>query len=235
MLSTPLQEGPGYPVDARLRPTGSYGPLVVTRKSWLDYYTQKADIWEIQALIRMRCVAGHRVLGGSIEEDAQSICFQARDPRSVWERLCHLRQRMQRERAEEREGAIDIKLGEGGLVDLEFLVQGIQMTEGYRDDALRARSVREGLEPALACLGLDPVGIREQVQAFRSLRALEHRVRLHTNQVSSRLPQRVFDEMSACGLWPPTSEESRVGDWQDLLILRRRVRSAFRLCCPDAS
>ncbi len=234
MLSTPLQEGPGYPVDARLRPTGSYGPLVVTRRSWLEYYTQKADLWEIQALIRMRCVAGHRVLGCSIEEDAQSICFQSRDPRTVWERLCHLRQRMQRERAEEREGAIDIKLGEGGLVDLEFMVQGIQMTEGHRDESLRVRSVREGLEPALEHLDLEPAAKREQVLAFRSLRALEHRLRLHTNQALSRLPQRVFEEMKVSGLWPPVSEDTRLDDWQDLLILRRRVRSGFRLCCPDA-
>jgi glutamate-ammonia-ligase adenylyltransferase len=234
MLSTPLQEGPGYPVDARLRPTGSYGPLVVTRRSWLEYYTQKADLWEIQALIRMRCVAGDAALGRSIEEDARSICFQARNPRSVWERLCHLRQRMLRERADEREGAIDIKLGEGGLVDLEFMVQGTQLTEGYRNEALRVRSVREGLEPALACLGLDFAAARELVLAFRVLRAIEHRLRLHTNQASSRLPERIFEEMQSAGLWPPASGETRVEDWQDLLVLRRRVRSAFCLCCPEA-
>jgi glutamate-ammonia-ligase adenylyltransferase len=234
MLSTPLQEGPGYPVDARLRPTGSYGPLVVTRRSWLEYYTRKADLWEIQALIRMRCVAGNSALGRAIEDDAQSICFGARDARSVWERLCHLRERMLRERAEERDDAIDIKLGEGGLADLEFLVQGIQMTEGFRDESLRVRSVREGLEPALAHLGLAPSDVREQVLAFCSLRALEHRLRLHTNQASSRFQQGVFEEMKANGLWPPSAEETRLDDWQDLLVLRRRVRSAFRLCCPDA-
>lgn len=233
MLSTPLQEGPGYPVDARLRPTGSYGPLVVTRKSWLDYYTRQADLWEIQALIRMSCVAGHQGLGEAIEKDARSICFRERDPRAVWERLCHLRQRMQRERAEEREGAVDIKLGEGGLTDFEFLVQGTQMTEGFRGEGLRARSVREGIEPVLASLHLPAATAREQVSAFRTLRALEHRLRLHTGQVSSRLQPWVLDEMKACGLWPPSSEETRILDWQDLLALRRRVRSLFRTCCPE--
>jgi glutamate-ammonia-ligase adenylyltransferase len=141
---------------------------------------------------------------------------------------------MLRERAEERDDAIDIKLGEGGLADLEFLVQGIQMTEGFRDESLRVRSVREGLEPALAHLGLAPSDVREQVLAFCSLRALEHRLRLHTNQASSRFQQGVFEEMKANGLWPPSAEETRLDDWQDLLVLRRRVRSAFRLCCPDA-
>ncbi|MCF8030195.1 MAG: hypothetical protein K9K39_04820, partial [Desulfohalobiaceae bacterium] len=56
MLSTPLQEGPGYSVDAELRPSGSYGPLAVTRKSWEKYYAHEADIWEIQALLRLRAV-----------------------------------------------------------------------------------------------------------------------------------------------------------------------------------
>jgi glutamate-ammonia-ligase adenylyltransferase len=234
MLSTPLQEGPGYPVDARLRPTGTYGPLVVTRKSWLEYYTRTADLWEIQALLRMRCVAGDPALGQWIEEKARSICFQERDPQAVWERLCHLRLRMQRERAEEKEGAVDIKLGEGGLVDLEFLVQGVQMTQGHEDQALRTRSVREALAPALGRVGLTSSGVEELTAAFESLRALEHALRLHTNQSSSRLQESVFGELRAGGLWPPLSLETRVDEWQDLLVLRRRVRNGFRLCCPDA-
>ena len=63
MLYTPLQEGPGYPMDVRLRPTGTHGPLVVTRKSWLEYYEAQADIWEIQALLRIRHIAGDPELG----------------------------------------------------------------------------------------------------------------------------------------------------------------------------
>jgi glutamate-ammonia-ligase adenylyltransferase len=140
---------------------------------------------------------------------------------------------MQRERAEEREGAVDIKLGEGGLTDFEFLVQGTQMTEGFRDDGLRARSVREGIEPVLARLDLPPATVREQVSAFRTLRALEHRLRLHTGQASSRLQPWILDEMKAGGLWPPSSEETRTLEWQDLLVLRRRVRALFRSRCPD--
>ncbi|MCU0587602.1 MAG: bifunctional [glutamate--ammonia ligase]-adenylyl-L-tyrosine phosphorylase/[glutamate--ammonia-ligase] adenylyltransferase [Syntrophobacteraceae bacterium] len=233
MLSTPLQEGPGYPVDARLRPTGTYGPLVVTRGSWLEYYMHQADLWEIQALIRMRCVAGHAALGRAIEDDARRICYQERDPRAVWERLCHLRQRMQRERADEREGAVDIKLGEGGLTDFEFLVQGIQMTQGFRQEALRARSVRDALEPALACLDPAPAVIRDAVLAFRTLRALEHRLRLHSGQASSRIQESTFMEMKASGHWPPSPEETRLEEWQDLLVMRRRVRALFRSCCPE--
>ena len=232
MLSTPLQEGPGYAVDARLRPTGSYGPLVVTRKSWLDYYTRQADLWEIQALIRMSCVAGRRSLGEAVEKDAQAICFRERDPGPVWKRLCHLRQRMQHERADERGGAVDIKLGEGGLTDFEFLIQGLQLTEGFQHEPLRVRSVREAMEPALLLLGLSPAAVREHAAEFRTLRALEHRLRLYTGQASSRLQPWILNEMKAGGLWSP-SAETRLQEWEDLPALRRRVRNLFRSRCPE--
>jgi glutamate-ammonia-ligase adenylyltransferase len=95
MLSIPLQEGPGYPMDARMRPTGTHGPLVVTRKSWLEYYVDQADIWEIQALLRVRHIAGDPELGRWIEDKAWEICYRQRSPESVWPRICHLRDRME--------------------------------------------------------------------------------------------------------------------------------------------
>ncbi len=123
MLCTPLQEGPGYPMDVRLRPTGTHGPLVVTRKSWLEYYETRADIWEIQALLRIRRVAGDPELGHWIEDKAKEICCKKRSLESVWPRLRHLRNRMEKERAAETETEIDLKLGMGGLADVEFMVQ----------------------------------------------------------------------------------------------------------------
>ena len=80
MLSTPLHEGPGYAVDARLRPTGNYGPLIVTRSSWLDYYLHQADLWEMQALLRVRNVAGNRQLGSWIEDEGPGNLLPAKRP-----------------------------------------------------------------------------------------------------------------------------------------------------------
>ena len=92
MLYTPLQEGPGYPMDAQLRPSGTHGPLVVTRKSWLEYYEAQADIWEIQALLRIRHIAGDPELGQWIEDKAGKSAA-GKDPlESVWPRICHLRE-----------------------------------------------------------------------------------------------------------------------------------------------
>jgi glutamate-ammonia-ligase adenylyltransferase len=233
MLTTPLQEGAGYAVDARLRPTGNYGPLIVTRRAWLEYYTKEADIWEIQALLRVRAVAGDAHLGRWIEEKASEICYGERDHAAVWSRLCHLRHRMQRERSEEKDDAIDLKLGPGGLADLEFLVQGRLLTEGHRSAAVRNRSVRAGLEGVLETIPDLDIPPREAKRAFDTLRSLEHRLRIHNNLTSSRFTPDQFELLRTSGLWPPAGEGSAIEDWQDLLRLRRRVRSLLHYFCPD--
>ncbi|MGO9690994.1 MAG: hypothetical protein ACLP2X_21030 [Syntrophobacteraceae bacterium] len=254
MLSTPLQEGPGYPMDARMRPTGTHGPLVVTRKSWLEHYVAQADIWEIQALLRIRHIAGDPELGRWIEDKAWEICYRQRPPESVWPRICHLRDRMEKERAAESEEEIDLKLGMGGLADIEFLIQGQLLVGGlnagrertelppsynnlptsggrFADGRSVRRTVREFLKdfPQLHPGG---AGSDEINSVFCALRALDHRVRLHTNSNAGKLDSRHFETMVLLGLWPPHFDGSSIETWQDVLRLRREVRGAFRRFCP---
>ncbi len=232
MLSMPLEDGPGYAVDARLRPTGTYGPLVVTRKSWLEYYSAQADIWEIQALLRARPVAGDPGLGGSIEQRARQICFSQRSPVDVWPRICHLRDRMEKERGEEGEGQIDLKVGMGSLADIEFIVQGCLLVEGRMPPA-PWRSVREAVGGFLKEVP-EAAGIAGEAKAaFGSLRALVHRLDLFTNSSSGRLDECGFKAMTALGLWPPRFDGNSIRTWEDLQRLRREVRSVFRNFCQS--
>ncbi len=214
MLQVPLADGPGYPMDVRLRPTGTHGTARGdVGDSWLEYYGT-ADIWEIQALLRLRHVAGDDGLGRWIEGRAARICSAPRFAESVWPRICHLRGRMERERAAESAGEIDLKLGIGGLADIEFIVQGQLLTSGRV-----GRSVRQMAEKKLSA-------------AFRALRALDHRVRLHTNSTSAKLDEPRFDAMISLGLWPPRTDGDLIETWEDILRLRREVRAAFREFCP---
>ncbi|MGQ9670328.1 MAG: hypothetical protein ACUVWY_09205 [Desulfosoma sp.] len=234
MLSTPLQEGPGYEVDARLRPTGSYGPLVVTRTNWQDYYTHKADIWEIQALLRFRFVAGDPVLGMNLERAVQHLCFQERTDAMVWPRLCQLRRRMEVERTAERDDAVDIKLGVGGLGDLEFLIQGVQLIHGHENLALRQGSTAALLTEALAHVPDGPRASVEMLEAFHGLRVLERRWHLMTNRPGSLVTKQHFLQMTRLGLWPASAESRRLETWEDLLAVRRRIRRLFQSLCEEA-
>jgi glutamate-ammonia-ligase adenylyltransferase len=234
MLSTPLQEGPGYNVDARLRPTGSYGPLAVTRSTWEDYYAKKADIWEIQALLRFRPIAGDARLGSELQRMGRSFCFQKRDPETVWPRLCSLRKRMEEERAAEREDAVDIKLGPGGLVDLEFLTQGVQLLHGHENPALREGSTKALLAEALPHVPGGDRALPEMLEAFSAFKNLEHRAHLMSHRPGSLLSYNQFRELTSLSLWPAGAESRRIQTWEDLLAVRRRVRRFFNGVCGRA-
>ncbi|MGC9197257.1 MAG: hypothetical protein ACP5IL_17685, partial [Syntrophobacteraceae bacterium] len=229
MLQVPLAEGPGYPMDVRLRPTGTHGPLAVTEKSWLEYY-KKADIWEIQALLRLRHIAGNDCLGRQLEKNSVHICSAPRSAESVWPRICHLRGRMERERAAEGGGEIDLKLGFGGLSDVEFIVQGLLLTGVLPVASLAGRPVRQIVE--LFSKSDPRPGAQKLATLFRALRALDHRVRLHKNSSSAKLDQSSFEAMVSLGLWPPRDDGHWIESWQDVLHLRRQIRAVFSLFCP---
>lgn len=231
MLNIPLHEGPGYSADARLRPTGTYGPLVVTSESWLDYYRNHADIWEIQALLRARHVAGDESVGHWIEDQAKGICYSGRSPDEVWPRICHLRERMEKERSEETETLVNLKLGMGGLADIEFIAQGMLLVKGDREISETSRSVRKTVRNILPYLP-EMTGRAEIIDnSFRTLRALDHRLRLYTNSSSGKMGKPHLEAMAALGLWPPQSDGGLVETWPDLLRARRDVRSIFKVFC----
>ncbi len=123
-LRMPLQEGPGYEVDARLRPTGNYGPLIVTLRRWEEYYRDEADIWEIQSLLKLRPIAGNLSLSDKIKRLKFHFCSQNFDKKLVWQKISHMRERIVKERSEELSHVVDIKTGRGGLIDLEFFCAG---------------------------------------------------------------------------------------------------------------
>ena len=139
---------------------------------------------------------------------------------------------MQLERSEEKGDQIDLKLGFGGLTDLEFLAQGMALTDGHELPSLRVRSVRSTLRSLLENVPQLQDSALEVMTAFETLRSLEHRLRLHTNLASSRLSPPGFETLKKLRLWPPRHDGSPIEDWQDLLRLRRSVRSALQRFCP---
>lgn len=231
MLSTPLQEGPGYQVDTALRPTGNYGPLVVTEARWGGYYAAEADIWEMQSLLRMRHVAGNQDLGGQLEDQAKAFCYQSRSPDQVWPRLCHLRQRMEQERSQESADRLNIKLGFGGAADLEFLVQGQQLLAGFENTSLQGRHTLSLLPSALEQLGLASDERTYFTQALQTLYKLEMRLQLLGNQAGGRISRQQLEDLKTWGLWPPAGLADPPESWEELVHLRRKIRSLWTSIC----
>jgi glutamate-ammonia-ligase adenylyltransferase len=179
LVGTPHDEGPGYELDTRLRPSGNQGLLVVSLDGFARYQEQRSESWERQALVKARACAGHGELGRRVISVARQAAYEREPPEA--ERIHHLRVRMERELGAERleRGAAryDLKVGRGGIVDIEFATQWLQMRHG-RDVRVRTTETEAALSALETCGYLEPTLAEALRDGWRFLRRLEQRVRI---------------------------------------------------------
>ena len=181
-------EGTLWPVDAGLRPEGRSGPLVRTLASHLAYYETWAKTWEFQALLKARPVAGDTELGEAYVAAVRPLIWRAADRDGFVDEVRSMRRRVERHI---RPGESDrqLKLGPGGLRDVEFAVQLLQLVHGRTDETLRSGTTLTALA-ALTKGGY--VGRTDGAvldEAYRFLRTLEHRIQLERLRRAHVVPQ----------------------------------------------
>ncbi|MGW4232865.1 bifunctional [glutamine synthetase] adenylyltransferase/[glutamine synthetase]-adenylyl-L-tyrosine phosphorylase [Streptomyces sp. NPDC004980] len=181
-------EGTIWPVDANLRPEGRNGPLVRTLSSHLAYYQRWAKTWEFQALLKARPVAGDPELGAEYVEAVSPLVWQAADRENFVGDVQQMRRRVVDNIPVDRVDR-ELKLGPGGLRDVEFAVQLLQLVHGRSDSTLRSGSTLTALR-ALADGGY--VGRADAAQlddAYRFLRSMEHRIQLYRLRRTHLVPE----------------------------------------------
>ncbi|MET9249043.1 bifunctional [glutamine synthetase] adenylyltransferase/[glutamine synthetase]-adenylyl-L-tyrosine phosphorylase [Nonomuraea sp. NPDC003709] len=175
--SATTSEGSLWEVDAGLRPEGRSGPLVRTLGSHLAYYRRWAKTWEFQALLKARPVAGDMELGSAYVEAVNDLVWTAATREHFVEDVQAMRRRV--EAHVRAEGDRQLKLGPGGLRDIEFAVQLLQLVHGRLDPLLRRRATL----PALAALSRGGYVGRDDsrglAEAYSYLRQIEHLLQLH--------------------------------------------------------
>src|SRR5580698_10558915 len=181
-------EGAIFPVDPNLRPEGRQGPLVRTRASHLAYYDRWAKTWEFQALLKARPAAGDRDLGRCYMDVIAPMVWTAAERENFVEDVQAMRRRVERTLPPDQ-APREIKLGPGGLRDIEFAVQLLQLVHGRTDETLRSPSTL----PALAALAQGGYVAREDAhdlaQAYRFLRQVEHLLQLYRLSRTHTLPE----------------------------------------------
>ncbi|NGO09554.1 bifunctional [glutamine synthetase] adenylyltransferase/[glutamine synthetase]-adenylyl-L-tyrosine phosphorylase [Streptomyces sp. HC44] len=185
-------EGSIWPVDANLRPEGRNGPLVRSLSSHLAYYQRWAKTWEFQALLKARPVAGDIELGEEYVATLAPLVWQAAERENFVPDVQKMRRRVV-ENIPASEIERELKLGPGGLRDVEFAVQLLQLVHGRADTSLRSRTTLEALK-ALAAGGY--VGRVDAVQldeAYRFLRSMEHRIQLYRLRRTHLVPENDAD------------------------------------------
>ncbi|MGO4634803.1 bifunctional [glutamine synthetase] adenylyltransferase/[glutamine synthetase]-adenylyl-L-tyrosine phosphorylase [Streptomyces sp. 2RAF24] len=181
-------EGTIWPVDANLRPEGRNGPLVRTLSSHLAYYQRWAKTWEFQALLKARPVAGDPELGAAYIDAVSPLVWHAAERENFVPDVQKMRRRVV-DNIPVAQVERELKLGPGGLRDVEFAVQLLQLVHGRSDATLHSGSTLEALA-ALAAGGY--VGRADAAQlddAYRFLRAMEHRIQLYRLRRTHLVPE----------------------------------------------
>jgi glutamate-ammonia-ligase adenylyltransferase len=187
LCSASTAAGSLWQVDPALRPEGKAGPLVRTVASHRSYYERWAKTWEFQALLKARPAAGDVDVGRAYCDAVLPMVWQASSRENFVDDVQAMRRRVE-QHIPPAEAERQLKLGAGGLRDVEFSVQLLQLVHGRADDALRSRSTLE----ALAALAAGGYVARDHAAtlsaAYRYLRALEHRIQLHRLRRTHLMP-----------------------------------------------
>ncbi len=193
LLQTHTTEGFCYEIDARLRPSGNQGPLVTSFDSFRAYHASHAQLWERQALLRARPVAGDPSLGNEYEGLRRDILARGVS-RDAIDEIRRIRSRMEKELARESPGRHDFKTGRGGMLDVENVVQLMQLRHVLDAPALLDPDRTEIQIDRLRRLGVlseaDAIALRD---GWGFLQRLSSRLRVVENRAISDLDEEQGD------------------------------------------
>jgi glutamate-ammonia-ligase adenylyltransferase len=159
-----------------------------------DYYQHRGQLWERQALLRARPVAGDSMLAQQVMQVIETFIYEAPIDSVMLEKISAMRQRIEHERTKEGEGRWDIKVGRGGLVDIEFLVQSHQLRFGPSQPTLRVTSTWEGLE-TLEREGYLRASVAQRLRdAYGFLRRIESALRIVDDRSINTIPDDQADQ-----------------------------------------
>ena len=189
--------GIAFAVDLRLRP-GSKGSGFASGVDALErYYQEHGDLWERQSLTRARLVAGDRALARRVRRTLRRLVYGAPLPEGALKEIRDVRRRMEVELGKETRGRWHVKLGHGGLVDVEFLAQGLELVHGAAHPEARQAATTAALR-GLARAGALPVATAEAlIEHYRFLRRVSTALRLlgarptDTLELAGPMPARV--------------------------------------------
>jgi glutamate-ammonia-ligase adenylyltransferase len=163
-----------FEVDTRLRPSGNAGPLVTKLSSFTAYQTQQAWTWEHMALTRARVLSGDKNLSAKVIQAVEDILRAPREPQKLFQDVIEMRARLRQHQPQA--GPFDIRRGDGGLVDIEFIAQALQLRHGATHGSLLGPRELPRLLADLAALNiLSPSayeGLQGAAESYLALRQI---------------------------------------------------------------
>ena len=226
-IMAPAAEPPLWEVDANLRPEGKDGPLVRTVESYVRYYKRWAENWEFQALLKARPIAGSAHLGEKYARAIEPFVWESAARDSFVESVQAMRARVT-DNIPAAQLERQIKLGPGGLRDVEFTVQLLQLVHGRTDPAVRTKSTLDSLAALTRASYISRADTEAFSRDYKKLRLLEHRIQLMHLRRTHLMPDRAGEQRALARSLVPAermgtlSAEQMLKAWQKL---KRNVRS----------
>ncbi len=223
----PAPEPALWEVDANLRPEGKDGPLVRTVESYVQYYKRWAENWEFQALLKARSIAGSARLGVRYARAIDPFVWESAARDSFVESVQAMRARVT-DNIPAHQVERQIKLGPGGLRDIEFTVQLLQLVHGRTDPAVRTKSTVDSLAALTAVSYISRTDAEAFSRDYKKLRVLEHRIQLQQLRRTHLMPEKDAEQRAlARSILSPErngtlSAEQMLKAWQKI---KRNVRS----------
>ena len=188
IMTTPTEDGIVFRTDADLRPEGRSGPLTRTIDSYASYYEGWAQTWEFQALLKARPVAGDAILGDRFLALTRPYVWPTVLPADALREIRAMKERSedvtQRKGLTERE----LKRGRGGIRDIEFAVQVLQLVHGRHDESVRSPNTLDALRAMSSAGYVEAADAVRLDDAYRFLRTVEHRLQLYDEQQTHTIP-----------------------------------------------
>jgi len=188
-LSEITADGNVFRVDMRLRPFGNDGPLATSIESTLDYYMRYGQTWERQALIKARVCAGDMELGARFLERARPFAYPRYFDDDMLEDVRNTKAQMEAQVARRGQTHHEVKLGRGGIRDIEFTVQMLQMLNGGRIEELRTTNTLEALRLLGETARIKPFEAQTLASNYVFLRQVEHRLQIEGSRQVHCLPE----------------------------------------------
>lgn len=192
-VSEATREGFVFRVDMRLRPFGKIGPLATAFEQVLDYYIDHGRAWERQALIKARPCAGDLGLGTALLERLRPFIFPRYFDDATLEDIRHVKSQTEARTAEQGKTEREVKLGRGGIRDIEFTVQMLQLLNGGRWPDLRTKSTLEAIQALGERQSLSPFESVSLARDYKFLRRVEHRLQIEGGQQVHTLPEHLAE------------------------------------------
>ncbi len=187
-LAQVTEEGFLYRVDMRLRPWGKVGPLIVSPEGYITYLQKNARLWEKQALLKARVIAGSQAAGKEFLAEARELIFGASFD-DLRPEIFAMKQRMEAQLRQKSHDWGEVKLGEGSIRDIEFTVQLLQLAYGVEQPEILSPNTLDALSRLASFHRIGADEARMLTEGYLFLRTIEHHLQLMDYRQNHRLPQ----------------------------------------------